>query len=74
MTRQQTTVIWLGLVLVAFNILLHISELKSVIFAGASFTPINGQAAAKAAANAVTSPNAVTNAATTPSSVQVQVV
>lgn len=35
MTRYQNTVIWLGLVLVAFNIIIHISDVKTLLFGGA---------------------------------------
>jgi hypothetical protein len=41
MTRAQSTVIWLGLVLVALNIVVHINDVKALIFGGtaASGTP-----------------------------------
>lgn len=32
MTRQQTTVLWLGLILIFLNIVVHIGDVKSVIF------------------------------------------
>ena len=36
MSRQQTTVIWLGLVLIALNLVIHISDLKSMLFGGST--------------------------------------
>lgn len=32
MTRQQNTVLWLGLILIFLNIVVHIGDVKSVIF------------------------------------------
>jgi hypothetical protein len=34
MTPKQTTVIWLGLVLVGLNLVIHIADIKAVIFGG----------------------------------------
>ena len=34
MTKQQNTVIWLGLVLIALNLVIHISDLKTLLFGG----------------------------------------
>jgi hypothetical protein len=36
MSQHQTTVIWLGLVLIALNLILNLAELKSVIFSGST--------------------------------------
>lgn len=63
MTNDQRTVLWLGLMLIGLNIVLHISEIKSVIFSG-SGTPGNwastaNKAAAGAAAAAAAGANAL---------------
>jgi hypothetical protein len=34
MTRYQNTVIWLGLVLIALNLVIHIADLKHLLFGG----------------------------------------
>jgi hypothetical protein len=69
MTRQQSTVIWLGLVLVAFNLIIHIGEIKSVIFGkGAANTPA---AAPKQNPGSNAVPNPAPNPSPTPASVQV---
>lgn len=34
MTRQQTTVLWLGIILIGLNIVVHIADVKAVIFGG----------------------------------------
>lgn len=34
MNRYQVNIIWLGLILIALNIIVNLSELKSVIFGG----------------------------------------
>lgn len=67
MTRQQSTVIWVGLILVAMNIVINWAEIKPVIFgSGVSAAVL----ASKTGVGSIsTSPNqAVTN---TPSAVQV---
>lgn len=37
MTRDQETILWLGLILVALNVIVHLSDFKAVIFGG----PVN---------------------------------
>ena len=39
MTRQQTTVLWLGLILIFLNIIVHIGDVKGVIFGQKSANP-----------------------------------
>lgn len=34
MTRYQTSIIWLGLILIVLNLVVNIGEFKSVIFGG----------------------------------------
>lgn len=42
MTRSQVTVMWLGLFIVALNVVVHIAEIKSVIFSGGTaLAPLN---------------------------------
>lgn len=36
MTSDQKTVLWIGLIMVILNIVVHIAEVKSVIFSGPS--------------------------------------
>ena len=36
MSRYQTSIIWLGLILITLNLIANISEFKSVIFGGPS--------------------------------------
>jgi hypothetical protein len=36
MNRYQTNIIWLGLILIALNLVVNLAEVKSVIFNGAS--------------------------------------
>jgi hypothetical protein len=36
MNSYQTNIIWLGLILIALNLIVHIGEVKSVIFNGAT--------------------------------------
>jgi hypothetical protein len=35
-SKQQSTVIWLGIVIIALNLVVNASEIKSVIFSGGS--------------------------------------
>lgn len=37
MTRDQETILWLGLILVALNLIVHIGDFKKVLFGG----PVN---------------------------------
>jgi len=39
MTRDQTSILWLGLILIALNIILNLAEFKSVIFGSGSAAP-----------------------------------
>lgn len=66
MTKAQSTVIWLGLVLVAFNLIIHIGEIKSVIFGGAAPAPAPAQ---NPGSNAIPTPTP--NQSPTPTAVQV---
>lgn len=36
MTRYQSSIIWLGLILIVLNLIAHIGEFKSIIFNGPS--------------------------------------
>lgn len=36
MTRYQTNIIWLGLILIVLNIIVNIGEFKSILFGGPS--------------------------------------
>lgn len=42
MTRQQNTVIWIGLILIAFNIIINVSEFKGILFGGSKNTASSG--------------------------------
>lgn len=43
MTRDQTTVIWLGLLLVVLNLVVNIGQVKQIIFgSGSSSSPSGG--------------------------------
>jgi hypothetical protein len=67
MSKAQSSVIWLGLVLVTLNLIIHIGEIKSVIFGGSG-----GSASAPAqnpGSNATPAPTP--NQSPTPSTVQV---
>ena len=67
MTRAQSTVIWLGLVLIAFNLIIHIADVKGILFGGTSSNSDSG-----ASGNAATKPTPAPNASPTPANVQVQ--
>lgn len=41
MTRQQSTIIWLGLALIAMNIIVHWGQLKPVIFGSGNAALLN---------------------------------
>jgi hypothetical protein len=60
MTRQQSTVIWLGLILVTLNLIVNIAEVKAVIFGGSAAKPAGKPAAGNNAA-AVPQPNPAPN-------------
>ncbi len=34
MTKQQNTVIWIGLILITLNLVIHIADLKQLLFGG----------------------------------------
>jgi hypothetical protein len=38
MSKYQTSIIWLGLILIALNVIVNLSEFKSVLFNGPSTT------------------------------------
>lgn len=44
MTSRQSTVIWLGLVLVALNLVIHAADIKSVIFGTSATSKANAPA------------------------------
>lgn len=69
MTRQQSTIIWLGLTLIAMNIIVHWSQLRTVIFgSGVSATLASKTTPTGGAALSATTAQ---TPATTPTNVQV---
>lgn len=58
MTNHQSTVIWLGLVLIALNVVVHIADLKTVLFGSGSSSSSSsaGQAQSSAPSGASTTP------------------
>jgi hypothetical protein len=70
MTKAQSTVIWLGLVLVTLNLIIHIGEIKSVIFGGTSATSTPASTPAQNPGSNAT-PTPAPNPSPTPTAVMV---
>lgn len=69
MTNHQSTVIWLGLILVTLNLIINAGEIKSVLFGGgnsSSSNPVN-----QPQGNATQTPTPQPNPSPTPASVSV---
>lgn len=47
MNRYQTSILWLGLILVALNLIVNFAEVKSVITTGASTNTTTANTASK---------------------------
>lgn len=58
MTSKQRTVIWLGLIIVALNILIKWRTIRGIVFAGASSTAPNNANAPGAGGQPTPQPNA----------------
>jgi hypothetical protein len=60
MNQQQTTIMWLGIILIALNLVINIGELKSVIFnepAPSANTKPSGNPATGTSTTQTTPPN-----------------